>query len=110
MLEGVTAGDSPFVPGSPGHISMNVQSGAATRSGDFASLSKRVRIAPELAAKVYEALKPGATIIVTDNPAVPKASRDLTILAARHRTLLQYPLPTSFPSLGLSRRHMRVGS
>jgi len=81
MLEGVTAGDSPFVPGSPGRVWMNVQSDAATRSGDFASLSKRVRISPEFAGKVYEALKPGATIIVTDNPAVRKQSRDFTILA-----------------------------
>jgi hypothetical protein len=81
MLEGVTAGNSPFVPGSPGHVWMNVESDAATRGGDFASLSKRVRISPEFAGKVYEALKPGATIIVTDSPAVRKPSRDFTILA-----------------------------
>jgi len=81
MLEGTTAGDSPFVPGSPGHVWMNVTSDAATRDADFATLSKRVRISPEFAGKVYEALKPGATIIVTDNPAVRKPSRDFTILA-----------------------------
>jgi len=81
MLEGTTTGDSPFVPGSPGHVWMNVTSDAATRDADFASLSKRVRISPEFAGKVYDALKPGATIIVTDNPAVRKASRDFTILA-----------------------------
>jgi L,D-transpeptidase catalytic domain len=81
MLEGVTATESAFVPGSPGRIWMNVQSDAASRSGDFAALSKRVRISPEFAAKVYETLKPGATIIVTDQPAVRKASRDFTILA-----------------------------
>jgi len=81
MLEGVTASESAFVPGSPGRIWMNVESDAATHSNDFASLSKRVRISPEFAGKVYDALKPGATIIVTDNPAVRKASRDFTILA-----------------------------
>jgi len=81
MLEGVTASESALVPGSPGRVWMNVQSDAATRSGDFASLSKRVRISPEFAGKVYDALKPGATIIVTDQPAVRKASRDFTILA-----------------------------
>ena len=80
MLEGVTASESALVPGSPGRVWMNVQSDAATRSGDFASLSKRVRISPEFAGKVYDALKPGATIIVTDQPAVRKASRDFTIL------------------------------
>jgi len=81
MLEGVTAKESAFVPGSPGRIWMNVESDAATHSNDFTSLSKRVRISPEFAGKVYGALKPGATIIVTDNPAVRKASRDFTILA-----------------------------
>src|SRR5213595_3547953 len=36
MLEGVTASESALVPGSPGRVWMNVQSDAATRSGDFA--------------------------------------------------------------------------
>ena len=36
---------------------------------------------PEFAGKVYDTLTPGATIIVTDQPAVRKASRDFTILA-----------------------------
>ena len=40
-----------------------------------------VRISPEFAEKVYDTLTPGATIIVTDEPAVRKASRDFTILA-----------------------------
>jgi hypothetical protein len=39
-----------------------------------------VRISPEFAGKVYDMLKPGATLIVTDQPAVRKASRDFTIL------------------------------
>jgi hypothetical protein len=60
---------------------MNVQSDAASRSSDVAALAKRIRISPEFAGKVYDALKPGATIIVTDQPAVRKASRDFTILA-----------------------------
>lgn len=80
MLEGVTAAESALVPGSPGRVWMSVQSDASSR-GDFEGLSKRVRISPEFARKVYEALKPGATIIVTDQPAVRKASRDFTILA-----------------------------
>jgi hypothetical protein len=80
MLEGVTAKESAFVPGSPGRIWMNVQSDASSR-GDFGALSKRVRISQEFAGKVYAALRPGATIIVTDQPAVRKANRDFTILA-----------------------------
>jgi hypothetical protein len=81
MLDGVTAADSALAPGRPGRIWMNVQSDAASRSTDVATLAKRVRISPEFAGKVYDVLKPGATIIVTDQPAVRKASRDFTILA-----------------------------
>jgi hypothetical protein len=80
MLEGVTAKESVFVPGSPGRNWMSVQTDSSSR-GDFAGLAKRVRISPEFAGKVYEALKPGATIIVTDEPVVRKQNRDFTILA-----------------------------
>ncbi len=80
MLEGVTAKESVLVPGSPGRIWMSVETGSSSR-GDFAGLAKRVRISPEFAGKVYEALKPGATIIVTDEPVVRKQNRDFTILA-----------------------------
>ena len=53
----------------------------SSRSADVAALAKRVRISPEFAGKVYDTLTPGATLIVTDQPAVRKASRDFTILA-----------------------------
>jgi hypothetical protein len=81
LLDGVTAADSAFVPGRPARIWMSVQSDAASRSADVAALAKRVRISPEFAGKVYDTLKPGATLIVTDQPAVRKANRDFTILA-----------------------------
>jgi hypothetical protein len=81
MLEGVTAEISSLVPGRPARIWMSVQSDAASRGVDAAALAKRIRISPEFAGKVYDALRPGATIIVTDQPAVRKASRDFTILA-----------------------------
>lgn len=81
LLEGVSAADSPLVPGRPARIWMSVQSDAASRSADVAALAKRVRISPEFAGKVYDTLTPGATLIVTDQPAVRKASRDFTILA-----------------------------
>jgi hypothetical protein len=81
LLDGVTAADSALVPGRPARIWMSVQSDAASRSADVAALAKRVRISPEFAGKVYDTLKPGATLIVTDQPAVRKASRDFTILA-----------------------------
>jgi hypothetical protein len=81
LLEGVTAATSALVPGRPARIWMNVQSDAASRSADVATLAKRVRISPEFAGKVYDTLTPGATLIVTDQPAVRKPSRDFTILA-----------------------------
>jgi hypothetical protein len=80
LLEGVTAEDSPLVPGRPGRNWMNVQSDAASGSADVSALAKRVRMSPEFAGKVYAVLRPGATIIVTDQPAVRNASRDFTIL------------------------------
>ncbi len=80
MLEGVTAEMSALVPGHPARIWMNVQSDAASRSSDVAALSKRIRVSPEFAGKVYDELKPGATIIVTDQPAMRKQNRDFTIL------------------------------
>lgn len=81
LLDGVTAADSALVPGRPARIWMSVQSDAASRSADVAALAKRVRISPEFAGKLYDTLKTGATLIVTDQPAVRKASRDFTILA-----------------------------
>ena len=81
LLEGVSSETSPLAPGRPARKWMSVQSDAASRSADVAALAKRVRISPEFAGKVYDTLTPGATIIVTDQPAVRKASRDFTILA-----------------------------
>ena len=81
MLEGVSSEASPLAPGRPARKWMSVQSDAASRGADVAALAKRVRISPEFAGKVYDTLTPGATIIVTDEPAVRKASRDFTILA-----------------------------
>jgi hypothetical protein len=81
LLEGVTSEASPLAPGRPARKWMSVQSDAASSGDDIATLAKRVRISPEFAEKVYDTLTPGATIIVTDEPAVRKASRDFTILA-----------------------------
>ena len=81
MLEGVSAADSSVAPGRAARLWMSVQSDGSSRSTDVAALSKRVRFSPEFAGKVYDTLSPGATLIVTDQPAVRKASRDFTILA-----------------------------
>ena len=77
MLDGVTGSASPWAPGRPARQWMSVSgTGATTRD-----LAPRIRVSPEFAQKLHDALAPGATIIVTDAPAVRKASRDFTILA-----------------------------
>jgi lipoprotein-anchoring transpeptidase ErfK/SrfK len=81
LLDGVTDGDSAMAPGRPARKWMSVQSDAASRGMDVGELAKRVRMSPEFAGKLYDTLTPGATVIVTDQPAVRKASRDFTILA-----------------------------
>ena len=81
LLDGVTGADSPWAPGHPERKWMSVQSDAASRGVDVSELAKRIRISPEFAGKLYDTLTPGATIIVTDQPAVRQASRDFTILA-----------------------------
>ena len=80
LLDSVAEADSPLAPGRPARKWMNVQSDTAHRGVDAGELAKRVRISPEFAGKVYDLLTPGATIIVTDHPAVRKAMRDFTIL------------------------------
>ena len=59
---------------------MSVQSSPKTRPADVRKLVEQIRVSPEFAGKLYDALTPGATIIVTDEPAVRGASRDFTIM------------------------------
>lgn len=77
MLEGVSSEASPWAPGRPARKWMSVSGGGATPR----DLAPRIRFSPEFAGKLYDTLAPGATIIVTDQPAVRKASRNFTILA-----------------------------
>ena len=58
---------------------MRVSSGKGPRI-DAGALGRRVRVNPEFAAKVYEAISPGTTVIVTDDPVARKMNRNLTIL------------------------------
>ena len=81
MLEGVSAASSSLAPGRAARLWMSVESNGSSRSADVAGLAKRVRMSPEFAGKVYDLLTPGATLIVTDQAAVRKASRDFTIMA-----------------------------
>ena len=94
MLEGVSGGASPWAPGRPARKWMSVSGSGATPR----DLATRIRFSPEFAQKLHDTLAPGATIIVTDAPAVRKASRDF------HDPSRTEPLPArwffSYPSPG----------
>jgi hypothetical protein len=81
LLDGVTENPSAWVPNRAARKWMSVATDSSGRGVSLDDLGRRVRFNPEFAAKLYDALTPGATIIVTDQPAVRKASRDFTILA-----------------------------
>ncbi len=80
LLEGVTDKPSWWAPNRPGRKWMTVSTDAAGRGISVDDIGKRMRFNPEFAAKLYDVLTPGATVIVTDEPAVRKAIRDFTIL------------------------------
>ena len=80
LLEGVSNSASPWAPGRPARKWMSVQSDAKSRPADIRKLAERVKISPEFAGKLYDSLTPGATIIVTDEPAIRRANRDFTIM------------------------------
>lgn len=81
LLDGVTEKPSWWAPDRAMRKWMTVTSDAAGRNVKADDIGKRVRVNPEFAAKLYDALTPGATVIVTDQPLVRKASRDFTILS-----------------------------
>jgi hypothetical protein len=81
LLDGVTENPSAWAPNRAARKWMSVATDSSGRGVSLDDLGRRVRFNPEFAAKLYDALTPGATIIVTDQPAVRKASRDFTILA-----------------------------
>ncbi|MCX6868882.1 MAG: L,D-transpeptidase family protein [Verrucomicrobia bacterium] len=80
MLEGVGEKPSWWVPDRTTHKWMTVTS-ASGRGIKIEDLAKRVRVNPEFAGKLYDAVTPGATVIVTDQALVRKANRDFTILS-----------------------------
>ena len=43
-------------------------------------LGKRIHISPDFAGKLYDSLMPGATIVVTDDPALRHGNPNLTML------------------------------
>jgi hypothetical protein len=80
MLDGVSQKQSWWVPGRAARNWMRVSSDDLGRRVSPDDIGRRVRMNPDFAAKLYETLGPGATVIVTDHQAVRQASRDFTIL------------------------------
>lgn len=73
MLDGVSETPSAFVPGRRAHRWMAVKTEGQTTLAD---LARRVRVPEEFAARLYDVLTPGTTIVVTDDPALPAATAD----------------------------------
>lgn len=80
LLEGVTEKPSWWAPNRPARKWSTVSTDEAGRNISFDDLGKRVHMNPEFASKLYDEIKPGTTIIVTDMAAARKPSRDFTIL------------------------------
>jgi len=77
LLEGTTDRQSSLVPGRAARKWMTVTSGG--RRTDADKIASRLRINPEFAAKVYNTLTPGTTVIITDQPVV-RSRRNAPVL------------------------------
>jgi hypothetical protein len=81
LLEGVTGSPSRLAPGRPARRWMRVSTAGSSRSVSADALAKRLHFNTEFAGKLYDAISPGTTVIVTDQPAVRKAIRDMAIFS-----------------------------
>ena len=79
LLEGAREKKSAWVPGRAALKWMRVSTDKGPRL-DADDLGRRVAVNPLFAAKVYEILRPGTTVIVTDDPVARKINRDFTII------------------------------
>jgi len=86
LLQGTGPGTSAVVPGRPAlrWLSVSFDGPAAPAQPDLRQLvaAGRLRIDAEFAARVYEALAPGATLVVTDEPLRQDEAGNGTILEA----------------------------
>jgi hypothetical protein len=81
LLEGSTGKPSQVAPGREAGKWMRVTSqGRPVEAGDIAS---RIRFNREFAQKIADEIKPGTTVIVTDQPVVRNPTADSTYFAAK---------------------------
>jgi hypothetical protein len=76
LLEGTTGRQSRLAPGRAAGRWMRVTNQG--RAVDPEQLASRLHFNTEFATKLYEAARPGTTVIVTDQPVVRKPARDAT--------------------------------
>jgi hypothetical protein len=86
-LEGFTHEPSPFAPDRPKRRWMAV--GLPSQAGTLAvrpDLAERVRLPADFSQRVYDLLQPGASLVITDRPAVPETRTQpgFRILADAH--------------------------
>jgi lipoprotein-anchoring transpeptidase ErfK/SrfK len=80
MLDGVKEKPSWWAPNRQARKWMRVTSDETGRRADIDDLGRRLQLNPEFATKLYDAVGPGTTVIITDQPAIRKADRNFTIL------------------------------
>lgn len=81
MLDGVTEKPSWWAPNRPAREWSRVESDKIGKKVKIKELRKRIQMNPLFAAKLYDTIRPGTTLIVTDQPVVRKANRGLTIMS-----------------------------
>ncbi|HEV3273158.1 MAG TPA: L,D-transpeptidase [Candidatus Methylacidiphilales bacterium] len=81
LLEGTTNRPGLWVPGRNALRWLEVTMGSQSSSLTAEELSRRLRIAPGFAEKLYDLVSPGTTVVVTDDPALRDADPNLTIIA-----------------------------
>jgi hypothetical protein len=80
MLDGESDKPSRWAPFRRARNWMAVASNDPRRSAGVEELRRRIGMNPEFAAKLYDELAPGTTIVVTDEPGIRKQVRDFAIL------------------------------
>jgi hypothetical protein len=81
LLEGSSGRPSQLAPGREAGRWMRVSSEG--RAVDAEELASRIRFNTDFAQKLADEIKPGTTVIVTDQPAVRNPISDLTYFAAK---------------------------
>ncbi len=81
LLEGTTGKPSTLIPNRIARRWMEVATDSNGTTTTTEELSRRLRITPLFAQRLYDAIAPGTTIVVTDEAALPDADANLTIIS-----------------------------